>query len=279
VTQRVQVDGMHLRVRVQGSGRPLLLVMGIGGNIEMWDPLVDALDGFETIAFDAPGTGESSRPRRPLWMTGLAHVVERLLDSLAYSTVDVLGVSFGGALAQQLALQAPDRVRRLVLASTSCGLGSIPGNPLVLLALASPLRYRSARCMRLIAPHLYGGDLLRDPIALDRHLQDRAARPPSVAGYAYQLLAAAGWSSLPFLQRIRQPTLVMAGDRDPIVPLVNARVLAARIPDARLQVFRGAGHLFLAERPAEVAAVLETFLRPVESMTDDLQGTEHKGRT
>src|ERR1700756_4124906 len=70
---------MHLRVRVQGSGRPLLLVMGIGGNIEMWDPLVDALDGFETIAFDAPGTGESSRPRRPLWMTGLARVVARLL--------------------------------------------------------------------------------------------------------------------------------------------------------------------------------------------------------
>src|SRR5438132_7971459 len=133
---------MRLRVRIRGSGSPLLLVMGIGGNIEMWDPLVDALDGFETIAFDAPGTGESSRPWRPLWMTGLARVGERLLDALGYRQADVLGVSFGGGVAQQMALQAPHRVRRLVLASTSCGLGSIPGNPLVLLALGTPLRYR-----------------------------------------------------------------------------------------------------------------------------------------
>jgi poly(3-hydroxyalkanoate) depolymerase len=264
VTRHVQVDGMRLRVRIRGSGSPLLLVMGIGGNIEMWDPLVDALDGFETIAVDAPGTGESSMPPRPMWMTGLARVFERLLDALGYRQVDVLGVSFGGGVAQQLALQAPHRVRRLVLASTSCGMGSIPGNPLVLLALASPLRYRSTRFMRLIAPHLYGGELLRDPVVLERHLEDRAARPPSVAGYAYQLLAMAGWSSLPFLQRIRQPTLVLAGDRDPIVPLVNARILAARIPHARLHVFGGAGHLFLAERPAEAAAMLGDFLRPGE---------------
>jgi len=140
-------------------------------------------------------------------------------------------------------------------------MGSLPGNPLVLLALASPLRYRSKRFMRLAAPHLYGGQLLRDPFALERHLADRAARPPSLTGYAYQLLAVAGWSSLPFLQRIRQPTLVLAGDRDPIVPLVNARILAARIPDARLHVFRGAGHLFLAERPAETAVTVGDFLR------------------
>src|SRR4029077_701370 len=119
-------------------------------------------------------TGESSRPWRPLWMTGLARVGERLLDALGYPQVDVLGVSFGGGVAQQMALQAPHRVRRLVLASTSCGLGSVPGNPLVLLALADPLRYRSTGFMRLIAPHLYGGQLLRYPVALERHLEDRA---------------------------------------------------------------------------------------------------------
>ncbi len=113
--RHIDVDGVRLRVAVRGAGRPLLLLMGIGGNLEMWAPFEDALDGrtIRTITVDAPGTGGSSGYRFPPRMPGLARTLERMLDILGHEQVDVLGVSFGGVLAQQLAHQAPRRVRRL----------------------------------------------------------------------------------------------------------------------------------------------------------------------
>jgi poly(3-hydroxyalkanoate) depolymerase len=259
VTRFVTVDGMRLRVRIEGSGEPLLLVMGIGGNVEMWGPLVEALDGHQTIAFDAPGTGESDVPRRPLRMSDLARVVEKLLDALGYDRVDVLGVSFGGALAQQFAIQHPDRVRRLILAATTCGLGGIPGNPLTLAILLTPLRYYSRRYLELVGPYLYGGGG-QDGRLIDQQALARLHRPPSLAGYYLQMAAITGWTSLPFLRRIRQPTLVMGGSDDRIVPLVNSSLLRRLIPDASLHVIKGGGHLFLLDRARESAEAIKGFL-------------------
>lgn len=261
----VTVDGMRLRVRIQGSGPPLLLVMGFGGSIEMWDPFVQAIQGRETIAFDAPGTGESDLPPRPLRMRQLAAVVDRLVDQLGYGPLDVLGVSFGGAVAQQLAFQAPQRVRRLVLAATACGIGGLPGNPLAMVILLTPLRYYSKRYMSFVAPYLYGGAARRGTPVYQQALA-RSHRPPSLRGYFLQMVAIAGWSSLPFLRRIHQPTLVMAGDDDPIVPVINGRILARLMADARLHVVQGGGHLFLLDRAEESAAVIQEFLdeRPAD---------------
>ena len=256
------MDGLRLRVSVRGEGRPLLLIMGIGGNLDMWDPFERALHrhGIQTVTYDSPGTGESADWRWPRRMAGLARLVVRMLDRVGYDEVDVLGVSLGGAVAQQLAHIAPLRVRRLVLAATSPGLGGIPGSPRVMLALASPRRYRSPEYLRRVAPDLYGGRLRREPALLAEHSHARLARPPTTAGYVKQLYAVPWWSSLPWLHRLRQPTLVLAGDDDPIVPLVNGRILARRIPGARLHVVRGGGHLFLLEEGAEVAAVVAGFL-------------------
>jgi poly(3-hydroxyalkanoate) depolymerase len=256
--QFVTVDGMQLRVRVQGSGDPLLLVMGLGGNIEMWDPLVHALQGRQTIAFDAPGMGESDGSGRLLRMKHLAAIAAQVVEQLGYGQVDVLGVSLGGAVAQQLAFQAPERVGHLILAATACGIGGVPGSPLALAMLLTPYRYYSKRYLRLIAPYLYGGT--NRPALIEQQAIARVQRPPSILGYYLQMTAMAGWTSLPFLRRIRQPTLVMAGDRDPIVPLINGRILARLIPDARLEVVRGGGHLFLLERARESAAAIEGFL-------------------
>src|SRR5215470_12721397 len=142
--------------------------MGIGGNLEMWAPFQDALDGrlVRTITVDAPGTGGSDPYRCPRRMGGLARTMHRLLDALGHDRVDVLGVSFGGVLAQQLAHQAPDRVRRLVLAATGPGLGGVPGSPRVLLTLATPRRHRQPDYYRRIAGDIYGGVARRDPDAL-----------------------------------------------------------------------------------------------------------------
>jgi poly(3-hydroxyoctanoate) depolymerase len=253
---------VRLRVAVRGSGRPLLLLMGIGGNLEMWAPFEAALDprAVQTITVDAPGTGGSSPYRFPRRMGGLASTMDRLLDALGYDDVDVLGVSFGGVVAQQLAHQAPHRVRRLVLAATGPGLGGVPGSPGVLLALATPRRYTQPDYFRRIAGRVYGGAARRDPDATLHGSLARFAHAPSMRGYLAQLYAITGWTSVPWLCRLPQPTLVVAGDDDPIVPLVNGRILHRLIPNSRLHVVAGGGHLFLLEQPAEVAALVTDFL-------------------
>jgi poly(3-hydroxyalkanoate) depolymerase len=261
----VDVDGIRIRASIRGEGRPLLLVMGIGGNIEMWQPFEQALDGsgIQTITFDAPGVGESTNWRRPRRMGALARTVDHLIGALGYEAVDVLGVSFGGALAQQLVRQSPDRVRRLVLAATCAGMpgiGGVPGRPGAMLALATPLRYYSPAYFREVAPTLYGGRIRREPELLAEQAHARMARPPSLRGYFAQLYAMGWWTNLPWLPFIEHPTLVMAGDDDPIIPLVNGRILARLMPHARLEVITGGGHLFLLEEAERSAALVREFL-------------------
>ena len=261
----VDVDGIRIRAAIRGEGRPLLLVMGIGGNIEMWEPFERALDGsgIQTITFDAPGVGESTSWRRPRRMGGLARAVDHLVGALGYEAVDVLGVSFGGALAQQLVRQFPDRVRRLVLAATAPGvpgLGGLPGRPSAMLALATPYRYYSPTYFRKVAPTLYGGRIRREPELLAEQAHARLVRPPSVHGYAAQLYAMCWWTNFPWLPFIHHPTLVMAGDDDPIIPVLNGRILAKLMPHARLEVITGGGHLFLLEEAERSAALVREFL-------------------
>jgi poly(3-hydroxyalkanoate) depolymerase len=262
---------------VRGTGRPLLLLTGIGASLGLSIPFEEALNpyGVQTIAADAPGTGESTGYRRPRRMPGLARTFELMLDALEYDQVDVLGVSFGGILAQQLAHQAPRRVHRLILAATGAGvagLGGVPGSPRAMLTLATPRRYQSPDYYRRIAGALYGGEARHDPDAL---LHDSAARfseAPSVRGYIAQLYAISFWTGLPWLWRLPQPTLVLAGDDDPIVPAINGRILARVIPNARLEIIRGGGHLFLLERPTEIAALVADFLTTNEYRTRPAEG-------
>jgi poly(3-hydroxyalkanoate) depolymerase len=258
----VTVDGVRLRTSVRGQGPPLLLVTGLGASLELAEAFEQALTtrGVQTVAFDAPGVGQSTAYTRPRRMPGIARTIEAMLDALGYDQLDVLGVSLGGVIAQQLAHQAPQRVQRLVLAATGPGLGGLPGSPRVLLTLATPRRYDQPDYYRRIAGRIYGGQARRDPDPLRHGSPARFIQPPSMWGYLGQLYAIAGWTSLPWLHRLRQPTLVLAGDDDPIVPLLNGRILAHRIPNARLHVVRGGGHLFLLEQPSEMAALVTGFL-------------------
>ncbi len=261
----VQADGLRLRTSVQGNGRPLLILTGIGASLDLAAPFERALHpyGIQTIAVDAPGTGESAAYSRPRRMPGIARTMEGVLDALGYAEVDLLGVSFGGLLAQQLAHQAPQRVRRLVLAATAAGvplLGGVPGSPRALLTLATPRRYRSPDYYRRVAGNLYGGQARRDPDALLHGSVARFAEAPSAGGYAAQLYAVSFWTGLPWLWRLHQPTLVLVGDDDPIVPVVNGRILTRLIPNARLEIIPDGGHLFLLEQPTRTAALTAEFL-------------------
>ena len=262
----VDVDGVRLRTAVadgDGSGPPLLLITGIGASLDLAAPFERELNGrgLPTISYDAAGVGDSTQYGWPRRMGGVARTAERLLDALGHQTVDVFGVSLGGVVAQQLAHQAPQRVRRLVLAATGPGLGGVPGSPRVLWTLATPRRYYQPDYYRRVAGALYGGLARRDPDALLHGSLARFQHRPTMRGYANQLYSIAGWTSVPWLCRLRQPTLVLAGDDDPIVRLINGRILARLIPDARLEIIPGGGHLFVLEDPAAVAAQVSEFLR------------------
>jgi poly(3-hydroxyalkanoate) depolymerase len=130
---------------------PLLLFNGIGANIELMQPFVEALEGRETIVFDVPGVGGSPAPWLPYRPSTLAILSARLLDRLGYDEVDVLGVSWGGALAQQFAFAYAKRCRRLVLAATSPGHLMVPGKLTAMLKMATPRRYKDPDYMRRFA--------------------------------------------------------------------------------------------------------------------------------
>jgi poly(3-hydroxyalkanoate) depolymerase len=267
MTEFVEVSGLRLRFSVQGAGRPLLLFNGIGAALEIFQPFRSALRASETIAVDMPGSGGSETPALPLRLRGLAQLADGVLDRLGYGEVDVLGISWGGALAQEFALRHARRVRRLVLVATSSGWIGVPGDPRALWVLATPRRYSSPTYFEQIAPTLYGGAVRKDPRLLREQGHLRFIRPPSVRGYFYQLAAAWGWSSLFWLHRLSCPTLVLAADDDPIIPLVNARLMVKRLPDARLHVIEQGGHLFLVTHAETVAPVIERFLTEGEAGT------------
>jgi poly(3-hydroxyalkanoate) depolymerase len=255
-----EVDGQVLRVGVRPGDQarpPLLLFNGIGASIELIEPFLDALDGPEAIIFDVPGVGGSPAPRLPYRPSTLATLSARLLDQLGHPQVDVLGVSWGGALAQQFAFQHAKRCRRLVLAATSPGHLMVPGRLTVLLKMATPRRYKDPNYMSRVAGDIYGGALRNSPETARAHL--RHVHWSSDYGYYLQLMAGFGWSSLPWLRLLSQPTLVMAGTDDPIVPVANGRILAKLIPDARMVTIDD-GHLFLLTSARESADIISAFL-------------------
>jgi poly(3-hydroxyalkanoate) depolymerase len=260
VVEFVEVEGINLRVATQSgkAGLPLLLFNGIGANLELCFPFMEAMVDREIVIFDVPGTGRSEMSWRPRRFSGLARLANKLLDRLGYQRVDVIGVSWGGALAQQFARQYPDRCRRLVLAATSPGAVMVPGRPSALSKMITPRRYLSPTYMQKAAGDIYGGEARRDPQLISAHTARIIA--PQFMGYIYQLLAGMGWTSIHWLHRIRQPTLVMAGADDPLVPPVNARIIAMLVPNNRLVIVPGGGHLFMLHSLDKVAPVISQFL-------------------
>jgi poly(3-hydroxyalkanoate) depolymerase len=240
-------------------GTPLLLINGIGASLELLQPLVDELDpALEVIRFDAPGVGGSPLPAAPYRFTGLCGLIARLLTALGHYHADVLGISWGGAVAQHFAAFQRSRCRRLVLVSTATGALMVPARPAVLARLVTPRRYLDPGYLERAAPDLYGGTARTHApqVAAAMNANNRIGSP---RGYLYQLAAGAGWTSLPFLPLVRQPTLIMSGDDDPIIPLANARLMHRLIPDSRLHVYHG-GHLGLVTEAARLAPVVDGFL-------------------
>lgn len=225
----VRMDGVEVATLTQGTGPALLLLNGLTRPYESWAPFVASLPDRRIVTFDVPGIGHSRTLGAPLSIPALARVALQVLEAAGLETADVLGYSHGGFVAQQVAIAAPQRVRSLVLVATSCGVGGTPG---------------------LSLPYSF------PPQEIAGSWQD-----PNALATIWQLFAAGTWSSIPFLGAIRQPTLVVQGDRDRVVPPENASMLVRRIPGARLCTLAGGHDLQRADRAPLLARAVEAFLR------------------
>ena len=256
------IDGRVLRVAVWRSGQsttklPILFFNGIGANIEAMAPLAEHLADRDFITFDMPGIGGSPDPVVPYNPILMSRIAALLLDRFEMPVVDVMGVSWGGAMAQQFAFQNSGRTNKLILVATSAGMLMVPGNPAALLKMADPRRYIDPDFMAKHFQTLYGGMVGNKAEHINR------LKPPSKTGYFYQLLAMMAWTSAPFLPFMKSDTLIMMGDDDQIVPLANGKFLDFLIPNSELFVIENGGHLFLLSHVEEsVATILEFLDRP-----------------
>lgn len=259
VVDHVTIGGTQVRVgRKEGRGRPLLICNGIGANFEMLAPFVAAIRDRPVLVFDIPGTGGSGNALMLPLMKNYARYAMRVLKHYGERETEVAGVSWGGLLAQRLAYDFPDQVRSLILMATSPGILMMPGRLSALRLMLTPQRYLSRGFMVRHAHTLYGGELVQERERAVHHAA--MARAPTVLSYFQQIAAVQAFSSLPWLWRIGCPALVMIGDDDPLMRVVNARLLARCLPDAELQVIPGGGHLFSVMRPEMTADRIADFL-------------------
>ncbi len=235
-----------------GDGPPVLLVMGLGMNATGWWRTVPVLaESFRVLAFDNRGMGRSSAPEGEYAMADLADDAIAVLDAAGEDSAHVYGISLGGMIAQVVALRHPERVRRLVLAATTPGgPRATPADPQTLAFFARRAAMGPEEAVWASVPYNYG------PLTRARHagrigedIVQRLRFPFAEAPYRAQLAAALGHDDHERLGEIAAPTLVVHGERDRMVPVANARVLAETIPGATLRLYPEGGHLLFTDEP------------------------------
>ena len=254
---------LHFERGGDPSGPRLLFFNGTGGDLRA-EPSVftwPIADGFDLLAFDQRGLGRSAKPPGPYTMADYAHDALDLLDHVGWDTCRVIGISFGGMVAQELAVSAPERVERLVLCCTSSGGAGEPSYPLHELQDLPPAE-RAARSLELSNDRFDRAWQARHPEIVELYLSrghHGAGDPDAARGARLQLEARATHDVYHRLPRVTAPTLVCSGRGDGIAPPSNGQAIAAQIPGARFELFDG-GHLFFALDPTAWPAITD-FLR------------------
>ena len=242
-----------------GDGPALLLVPGIPAISSDWFPFADRLkEHSHVVVYDNRGSGRSDAPPGPYSTRQLAVDAVAVLDALGIERAHVFGVSMGGMIAQELALGFPERVDRLVLGSTQASTqAAVRPRRDVSLAFAFETDDWAER-MRVLAPFAFAPDV--DPQLLAKFIDKKSGDVHPEDGYRGQIAAFLAHDALDRLGSIDRPTLVIAGSQDAVIPAENSETLREGIPQARLEVIDGAGHLFFIEQPERTLVTLETFL-------------------
>jgi 3-oxoadipate enol-lactonase len=250
---------IELHYEERGEGPPLLLIAGIPAIASDWAPLAEPLSrSRRVIAYDNRGSGATTTTPAPYTSAQLAADAVALLDALEIERADVFGMSLGGMIAQELALGWPERVDRLVLGCTHCGLGhAAPPEREAGRAFALETDDWAQR-MRALAPFAFAPGV--NGAFLDGFIAKKSGDVQDPEGYRGQVAAALAHDTYDRLPALDRPTLILTGDADRIIPGASSEVLHERIPGSRLEVVAGSGHLFFLERPARTLDLLHEFL-------------------
>jgi pimeloyl-ACP methyl ester carboxylesterase len=262
---KVNANGIVIAYEEQGSGEPLVLLGGFAMTKESWIWQMDALSHhLRVIAMDNRGVGESTVPAEPFTIADMAADAIGLLDALSIPAAHVFGVSMGGLIAQTLALDYPERVKKAALGCTTHGgRHAVQPQPevMAILAKAADPAITPEQAVRMRLPILFTERFLREEVerreAYVRNASDYAPTPRGAGG---QMRAMSRFNVRDRLGEIRAPVLVITGIEDRMMPSENSRLLAEAIPGARLHMVEGAGHAFYQEKPDEVNRVLLEFL-------------------
>jgi 3-oxoadipate enol-lactonase len=260
-------DGVKLRYEVRGSGAPVALIMGFSGSGRAWsERFLNLLkDRFRLVVIDNRGTGESDKPDVAWTLRDMADDIAAVLEHAKLRQTHIFGISMGGMIAQEYALVYPDRVQRLVLGCTNCGMShSIPGKPEDLARLMPQPGMSPADAARA-AFSVACGKAFTASEAGQKFIEEQlieAAKYPITPPHTFtrQFGAISGFDSYARLAQIKAPTLILQGDDDALVPVQNADVLNQGIAGSRKHVLKGVGHMFFWEAPQEAARVAIDFL-------------------
>jgi 3-oxoadipate enol-lactonase len=255
---------VRLAYEERGSGEPLLLVHGLGYDRQGWGPLPDLLaKDFRVVLVDNRGVGESDAPEGPYTVAQLAEDAIAVLDAAGIERAHLFGVSLGGYIALELAISHPERLNKLVLASTA------PGGP-----RAHPMPQRGLEAfgrfptlereagLRLMVENSLGDRAVRElPELTDEVYAYRLTNAPTIAGWQAQAYAGATFDAFDRIAEIDLPTLILQGTGDNVVDPRNADLLAERISGARVEFFPDRGHLLVWEEGAAIADTVKEFLQ------------------
>jgi len=244
----------------QGAGEPILLIMGLSYPSYMWHRTRPGLAArYRTIAFDNRGVGQSDVPPGPYSMPMMAADAAAALDAAGIDTAHVLGFSMGGMIAQEFALRYPQRVKSLILGCTSPGgPQSVQAAPEVVQLLLSRGVMSPAEANEAMIPFIY--DRATSRALIDEDMAIRMKWYPTPEGYMGQLQAIFGWEAYSRIAQIAAPTLVIHGETDRLVPTENGKLIAAKIPGAKLVLLPQASHIFTSDQPAASQQAILDFL-------------------
>jgi 3-oxoadipate enol-lactonase len=241
--------------------QPLLLIMGLGATLEWWQRLIPVLSPhFRTIVYDNRGVGRSDVPPGPYSIPAMAEDAVAVMDAAGIETAHVFGASMGGMIAQELALNHPSRVRKLILGCTACG-GThvVPAAKEVGVALSARSTMTREAAMWTMAPYIFDAGTPREHIAEDIAVRLKAT--VSNDGYFAQLAGIRAWSGThDRLAALKMPTLVIHGETDQLVPPENGRIIAKAIPGSRLVMLPHASHIFFTDQLEASTRALLSFL-------------------
>lgn len=263
---KIKVNGLNLYYEIHGEGFPLILVMGISADIYWWDsPFITELSKeFTTIIFDNRGVGRSDDPGEKFLLKAMTDGTVGLMNALGIERAHIFGISMGGMIAQEIVLNYPEKVEKLILCSTTCGgpKAVVATNEVVQLMMSFTRMDHDLKIAKQAVPLMFTEDFMKNnPNYVNAKIENMAKIPTSASSYTNQLFAGNKFNSMNKLKQINTPTLILHGRKDILIPPENGEILANLILGAELKYFDESAHWIFAPDPDLISNAIIEFLK------------------